>query len=905
MEQPPGSLDDLQPQDLSTSNIAAVIDLTRIGNLNGTSCEVQQVDTIPDWHPNSGTYNPELPSSSETTSSTIFRQSGDHIQPDNALSRTTVTLSYVSRSHIHSNSPLYGVPPISKFSLLPPCEAEKGLGETTYALNQLYLEHVDRPVDLATQAFHSSSQAPETDAIRPPQQLCEFNEEVTLSKTGGDEHCILGRKENSGGLENGQDGSWSSLGVDSKSSPETREDDEEKGRSETPLHKTKNEEPVVAPIELFSSTTDYKRLLEDPVSPSATSPGDVEDVFLLPQASSSPSGDTSFQAEDDSVTEGPIELRSGISSSTTSLNSRSENKQPVHRRKPEPNSLVDLTEDVCSSGISEDKLKTVTPYMNGIVGALQKTVNERKLRSGRGMHLQSIVMNINSSRYKVSGRIKANADASKMRTRDSNATSPKRSDTQSDRNRQGKAKEKQKVTQHKRGKTNSINNDRGKDTTSVNNSNKSYSKASPKSPRFSKNVPEAAPYPGTLPQSSPVRSKRRLSSASSPQPKHSMKQRPAHPDPSFTNPAKCLPPAPKESPKKNPRSAQGQKILPIAKTKPNRAPKRRRKKHKPRQFSSIFSPKEPEIKLKYVHYKEEKRESRVENFSPFIRQKRQQSSVSLCTVVNYPEEVRTQHKKGQRELQDHTSGFISGTVPSTSCLQLGRSSSHGQHQGSLICCLCGLSANAMDLGDLHGPYYPEGYRPSTKASACTSSPKCLKGYYSDSDSSSCSVRGRGSKRAVAPMWNSRLADQFPQSHQRTAENTGSPAAKRARSEIWPTDVEDWYSPPVLPLEPCEYWLHEDCGIWSAGVFLVKGKVYGLEETVKVARETMCSTCSETGATLGCFFKGCPSKYHYRCALEADCVLIEENFSMKCKKHKSKTFSAPVGKQSDPRRKKPS
>ncbi|KAK5851320.1 hypothetical protein PBY51_002123 [Eleginops maclovinus] len=103
---------------------------------------------------------------------------------------------------------------------------------------------------------------------------------------------------------------------------------------------------------------------------------------------------------------------------------------------------------------------------------------------------------------------------------------------------------------------------------------------------------------------------------------------------------------------------------------------------------------------------------------------------------------------------------------------------------------------------------------------------------------------------------------------------------------------------MLPLEPCEYWLHEDCGIWAAGVFLVKGKVYGLEEAVKVAQETMCSACSEPGATLGCFFKGCPNKYHYRCALESGGELIEENLSMKCKKHKNKRLKAPPGNRRD-------
>ncbi|KAK5881733.1 hypothetical protein CesoFtcFv8_022498 [Champsocephalus esox] len=102
------------------------------------------------------------------------------------------------------------------------------------------------------------------------------------------------------------------------------------------------------------------------------------------------------------------------------------------------------------------------------------------------------------------------------------------------------------------------------------------------------------------------------------------------------------------------------------------------------------------------------------------------------------------------------------------------------------------------------------------------------------------------------------------------------------------------------MELCEYWLHEDCGIWAAGVFLVKGRVYGLEEAVKVAQETMCSACSEPGATLGCFFKGCPNKYHYRCALQSDGELMEENLSMKCKKHKNKRLKAPPGNQREDR-----
>uniref|UniRef100_H3BWK2 PHD-type domain-containing protein n=1 Tax=Tetraodon nigroviridis TaxID=99883 RepID=H3BWK2_TETNG len=296
------------------------------------------------------------------------------------------------------------------------------------------------------------------------------------------------------------------------------------------------------------------------------------------------------------------------------------------------------------------------------------------------------------------------------------------------------------------------------------------------------------------------------------------------------------------------------------------------------QSASMFSPQEPEIKLRYLTYKEEKRDPRAERFSPFVHVERQQSSPSLCTVVNYPEEVRTDPRRGQ---QMPPGGFATGAVPSTSCLQLGRASALSQHQRSLVCCLCGQSANAMDLGDLHGPYYPEGYRPAAKGAAGGPGLKEEEDD-SDSDSFSSSVKERGRKRAVTQP-SRRLR---PAGQPWASDGTGGPTAKRAPSDADSAGSEDWYSAPVLPLEPCEYWLHEDCGIWSAGVYLVKGKVYGLEEAFRLAQDTKCSACGEPGATLGCTSKRCPNKYHYRCALEAaDCVLIEENFSMKCRKHK--------------------
>ncbi|XP_034426501.1 transcription factor 20 [Hippoglossus hippoglossus] len=937
MEQPPGSRDDLQPQDLSTSSIPSVIDLTGKGEecvLNAASLDALPFVKSPGWYANSASSNQGLPFS-ETGSPDVALQAGEPVQPDNAFSRTTVTLSYVSRSHVFSaqdslsrRSPLCGVPPIGNFSLHPSCDSEKGPGETGFSLAQHYVEQAEGPVDLGIQPelLQSLSQAP-----AGPEK-----DGGVVSSDGYVDEWVRRRKEeveHSRGLENGQGNSSVAC---AESSPETLTpatvEDPEKGTSEMLLLMSKNQDPVVvlesvAARDLCSLSREYISPLEDPVSPSATSLDYVEDVFILPQASCSPSGDNSYLeaaeevAWDVSRTEGAIQEGSDI----TRLDSINENKQPVHGQKSAIEPLIDLTDDVCVSSVLEDNPKTVIPHMNGNAKAQERTLTEKKLpwRSSRGTRLDAIVMNINSSRYKVSGCIRTNkkARASPPTASVSSLAETKSKNTLPVGKRKSRATSsfsvktiKQKAeTPVKRVQTNNINTDSTSDSKLLSISKKSHSSTPPKSPQLavhkrSREEPKDVSLPVCSPQTSPKQSTRRRSSQPSPQSaahKNSKKETEplSLPNPSAEIHVARSSPPPSKSPKKSPGKAKGKaagsKTSPTAKTKAPRVAKRRRKKPMSSQSLSMFSPMEPEIKLKYVNFKEEKRELRSDSFSPFIRINRRQPSPSLCSVVNYQEEGRTQCKKGQQQ-QAHPGDFLSAVVPSTSCLQLGRASTHSQHQRSLVCCLCGKAANAMDLGDLHGPYYPEGYQPSTKRPASISRLKEEEDGFSDSDSSSCSGRGRRRKCAVPPtQWSFRPGGQLQQkglleSHRLTSNGMGSPAAKRARSDSSTAEVEDWYSPPVLPLEPCEYWLHEDCGIWSAGVFLVKGKVYGLEEAVKTAQEMMCSACADPGATLGCFFKGCPNKYHYRCALESECVLLEENFSMKCKKHKDKMFKGPAG-----------
>uniref|UniRef100_A0A8C7XP59 PHD-type domain-containing protein n=1 Tax=Oryzias sinensis TaxID=183150 RepID=A0A8C7XP59_9TELE len=226
-----------------------------------------------------------------------------------------------------------------------------------------------------------------------------------------------------------------------------------------------------------------------------------------------------------------------------------------------------------------------------------------------------------------------------------------------------------------------------------------------------------------------------------------------------------------------------------------------RRKRKRRSLSGPPAPfplEEPEIQLKYAKTKGE-RKHRRSSFCPFVHMEPRR-----CRVVNYEEEEEPRSSRGAPPLPAAAS--LSGFLPSSSCFQLGRHSSAGGFQAAPLCCLCGQTANATNLGDLHGPYCPAG------------------------PAKDCEEHRDGCVDGAA-----------------------------AEGSHPPTDG---------PLNPEERWIHEDCGIWSAGVFLVRGKLYGLEEAARLARETVCSACQKTGAVVGCFQKGCSRSYHYPCALQS-------------------------------------
>ncbi|KAM7371439.1 hypothetical protein PAMP_008685 [Pampus punctatissimus] len=212
----------------------------------------------------------------------------------------------------------------------------------------------------------------------------------------------------------------------------------------------------------------------------------------------------------------------------------------------------------------------------------------------------------------------------------------------------------------------------------------------------------------------------------------------------------------------------------------------RRKKKRRSQTgpSAPFAPREPEIKLKYTKVKEIKKDKKSDSFCPFVHVEQR-----VCTVVNYQEDEATIGSSRGKQLTAASS--VSGFVPGTSCFQLGRLSSESRCHATLLCCLCGQVANATGLGDLHGPYCPAGL------------------------SVECQQKEEGNLHGLT---NSRTVN--------------------SSDDGCEFDCSAVKSLPKVPLHLDECWIHEDCSVWSTGIFLVRGKLYGLEEAARLARETV-------------------------------------------------------------------
>lgn len=192
-----------------------------------------------------------------------------------------------------------------------------------------------------------------------------------------------------------------------------------------------------------------------------------------------------------------------------------------------------------------------------------------------------------------------------------------------------------------------------------------------------------------------------------------------------------------------------------------------------------------------------------------------------------------------------------------------------------VCALCRKGSHFGGLGDLYGPYGvgddPGGSSTAVQAGTSGEGGACRgRGRRRRSEAETVIVRGAKKAKQRRPSDSSGAED-------RTAGVANCQMLTAASVVDGEAAVR-------------ELWVHEDCAVWTQGVYLVGHRVRGLEEAVREAQDLCCSKCKFVGATLACVMRGCAEKFHYLCAVERGCQLESENFSIRCPKHKKPSTS---------------
>ncbi|KAJ8345586.1 hypothetical protein SKAU_G00297790 [Synaphobranchus kaupii] len=862
------SMDDGLPQSPSTCSLPTVFDLSRRRRpspVSPTPVGALHPGRAPRWCGGLSSRGVEPPQNS----SAAYRNSLS-APPDNAFSNTTVTLSYINRSHVLSAQDQIA-PKVHTVASQAGGLSRRSLPESKPEQFDAYSE---APPTERARGFAQSSPGfnGKRDFLRPRAARLQRRHVDGVAEGGSRFSQQHGEGDRDRGVLNGVKGDFWDLEscVGKCSSAEQRQSGGETS------HRGKR-----TSRKLYSSLNeDYMSALEDPPSPAVSSGDEMEDVSILPQALSSPGSDSPFAEEDladaagvnsaegdgcrftvqfvevssssgDSCSDDSDVIEVPVTSVTNSLASFPAGLPRPFRRSPAREECL-LKKTQLTHAVKKAEGKASEGRLNGNTLGEERAVGwkTRPPHARLGAARPNVIVgNVTSLRSRASGHSRSVEQCAEPESLTDSPAVSHGGDSVGDSPCDSEAEA---AAVLREGDGGDLRSGRRKSRRSA--SSGSEDESFSKSHNCSTLPPgPSAPNKVETPQSRPQKDAAKTA-------KGAEKQRGSH--------AKRTGAGGKAAGK----SAGGKK----------------RKKRVRASQSSAFAPREPEIKLKYATYREEKRDVRAVAFAPYVHLDKKESSG--CTVVNYPEEETGGLKKGTAR---HIGvGLATGTVPATSYLELGRLDAEGRRQREESCCVCGGSANALDLGDLHGPYRPHAGRQGPRGPAEPPGPKDEEAC-SDSDSS---YDGRGGKYGRVQEGGARPRGLSHGTKRDAAlaaqcrwvcddDSLQGPLAKTS----WPgSNHSEQRGTPTKALDVREFWLHEDCGVWSMGVFLVRGKLYGLEEAVRLAQQTVCSTCHELGATLGCFFKSCPNKYHYRCAVHSDCVLNEENFTMKCTKHKNKS-----------------
>ncbi|XP_044758363.1 uncharacterized protein LOC123316381 isoform X2 [Coccinella septempunctata] len=120
------------------------------------------------------------------------------------------------------------------------------------------------------------------------------------------------------------------------------------------------------------------------------------------------------------------------------------------------------------------------------------------------------------------------------------------------------------------------------------------------------------------------------------------------------------------------------------------------------------------------------------------------------------------------------------------------------------------------------------------------------------------------------------------------EASKQPPTKKAKKRHSETDsdmVDPYLGIVEITNNSFEVWVHEDCLVWSPGVYLVGPKIIGLQEAVWTSCNVSCIRCNFKGANICCLYRGCMKVAHVWCARSLNWDFNEDCFKTFCDEHR--------------------
>lgn len=206
-----------------------------------------------------------------------------------------------------------------------------------------------------------------------------------------------------------------------------------------------------------------------------------------------------------------------------------------------------------------------------------------------------------------------------------------------------------------------------------------------------------------------------------------------------------------------------------------------------------------------------------------------------------------------------------------------------------VCAFCGKDSNFLEIGSLYGPYYlTDSERSQLPAAVVTQ--RVLPDPVAKPAPGKSSVNEQHAKSIRSGVITSTVTRSAAAQGKSTVANTGTlrliiKSRSGSRSSASRCSAEQPSSEPPRVGIDGEVWFHLECVLWAPGTYIIgNGTIAGLGDALQLALDSVCSNCDKRGAILNCAHHGCDLRYHYLCAVRADCLLNEEQYTLMCKMH---------------------